>query len=97
MKRYIFKMIDKYYIEKFKDMIENELAWYKGIHMLDFEIIETKLYISIKVKKNEYKESLFKTLCIFSKKSIIKYLYHNEYVVNHIKHMVEYYIKNEVK
>lgn len=92
MKKLIFKIIDLYYIEKFKEFLDNELLWYKM--SIDYEIEETSLYISIKAKKKKYKDSLYQIITIFTKKNTFNYLLNQSYIKDHIKNMINYYLDN---
>ena len=88
MKKIIYKVIDQYFENKFVDFIYDQALYYN----LDFKVEINKNTIVLKVKKREYKESLYKNVCVFTRKNIFNYLMHQNYLQDHIHKLIDYYI-----
>lgn len=85
----IEKMLDKYFLNKFKMHISNYLLhWY-----IDTRFVETQNYINLQIKKPKYKEENYKCIYSFYKKSGLEYILEEERYLKSIKEAVEKYLE----
>lgn len=85
----IEKMLNKYFINKFKEHIGNYLLhWF-----IDTRFVENQYYVILQIKKSKYKEENYKSIYSFYKKSGLEYILEEERYLKSIKEAVEIYLE----
>lgn len=87
----IEKIIDKYYIKKYKRCINNIMAEYN----LDYKIRISKEYISLLVKYRMYNDEQYATIYVIRKENAFITLCKNEELEQTIKERIEIYCERE--
>ena len=87
----IEKIIDRYYIKKYKRLINNIMASYN----LDYKVKVTREYISLLVKYRMYNDEQYATIYVIRKENAFITLCKNEELEQTIKERIEIYCERE--